>query len=74
MPGTFPPLGELKGAWVSLMNLKLNHIQHIGIPVTNIKVSETFYESLGFKNVMATIFQYKDDTGNVDGETERNDY
>ena len=56
------------------MNLKLNHIQHIGIPVTNIKVSETFYESLGFKNVMATTFQYNDDTGNVDGETERNDY
>ena len=47
------------------MNLKLNHIQHIGIPVTNIKVSETFYESLGFKNVMATTFQYNGDTGNV---------
>ena len=47
------------------MNLKLSHIQHIGIPVTNIKASEIFYESLGFKNVMATTFQYNGDTGNV---------
>lgn len=47
------------------MNLKLNHIQHIGIPVTDIKVSEAFYERLGFKNVMATTFTYNGDTGNV---------
>ena len=47
------------------MNLKLNHIQHIGIPVTNIKASETFYERLGFKNGMATTFQYNGGTGNV---------
>ena len=47
------------------MNIALNHIQHIGIPVTNIKASEIFYESLGFKNVMATTFQYNGDTGNV---------
>lgn len=47
------------------MHLKLNHIQHIGIPVTNIKVSEAFYERLGFKNVMATTFAYNGGTGNV---------
>lgn len=47
------------------MNLKLNHIQHIGIPVTNIKVSKVFYESLGFKNVMATTFAYNGGSGNV---------
>ena len=47
------------------MNIKLNHIQHIGIPVTNIKASETFYERLGFKNGMATTFQYNGGTGNV---------
>lgn len=47
------------------MNLKLNHIQHIGIPVTDIKISEVFYERLGFKNVMATTFEYNDDKGNV---------
>jgi len=47
------------------MNLKLNHIQHIGIPVTDLKTSEMFYERLGFKNVMASTFQHKGDTGNV---------
>ena len=47
------------------MNIKLNHIQHICIPVTNIKASETFYGSLGFKNAMATTFQYNGSTGNV---------
>lgn len=47
------------------MNLKLNHIQHTGIPVTNIKVSEAFYEKLGFKNVMATAFEYNGGRGNV---------
>jgi catechol 2,3-dioxygenase-like lactoylglutathione lyase family enzyme len=47
------------------MNLKLNHIQHIGIPVTNIQASEIFYEKLGFKNVMATTFKYNDGTGHV---------
>ena len=39
------------------MNLKLNHIQHIGIPVTDIKMSVAFYERLGFKNVMASTFE-----------------
>ena len=47
------------------MNLKLNHIQHIGIPVTNLKVSETFYERLGFKNVMNSGFEYNGGKGLV---------
>ncbi len=47
------------------MNLKLNHIQHIGIPVTNIKVSEAFYEQLGFKNVMNATFDYNGGKGLV---------
>lgn len=47
------------------MTLKLNHIQHIGIPVTNIKVSEAFYEKLGFQNVMSSTFEYNGDTGTV---------
>ena len=47
------------------MNLKLNHIQHIGIPVTDIKKSEAFYEKLGFKNVMASTFGYKGSKGSV---------
>lgn len=47
------------------MNIKLNHIQHIGIPVTDVKISEAFYERLGFTNVMAATFQHNGDTGNV---------
>jgi catechol 2,3-dioxygenase-like lactoylglutathione lyase family enzyme len=48
-----------------IMNLKLNHIQHVDIPVTDIKISEVFYEKLGFKNVMATTFKFNGNTGNV---------
>jgi len=47
------------------MTIKLNHIQHIGIPVTNIKVSEAFYEQLGFKNVMSSTFDFKGGKGSV---------
>jgi lactoylglutathione lyase len=47
------------------MNLKLNHIQHTGIPVTDIKVSEAFFEKLGFKNVMDSTFEYKGGKGKV---------
>jgi catechol 2,3-dioxygenase-like lactoylglutathione lyase family enzyme len=47
------------------MNLKLNHIQHIGIPVTDIKISEAFYERLGFKNVMDSSFDYNGGKGKV---------
>jgi catechol 2,3-dioxygenase-like lactoylglutathione lyase family enzyme len=45
--------------------IKLNHIQHTGIPVTNIEVSEAFYERLGFKNVMASSFEYNGGKGKV---------
>jgi catechol 2,3-dioxygenase-like lactoylglutathione lyase family enzyme len=47
------------------MDLRLNHIQHAGIPVTDIKKSEVFYESLGFKNVMSTGFEYNGGKGMV---------
>jgi catechol 2,3-dioxygenase-like lactoylglutathione lyase family enzyme len=47
------------------MDLKLNHIQHAGIPVTDIKRSEKFYETLGFKNVMSTGFEYNGGKGVV---------
>ena len=50
---------------MGLMNLKLNHIQHIGIPVTNIKASEVFYERLGFKNVMDSTFVHNGAKGFV---------
>lgn len=39
------------------MELKINGLQHIGIPVTNLKNSEQFYEGLGFKNVMTSQFE-----------------
>ena len=47
------------------MNFKLNHIQHIGIPVTDLTRSEAFYKHLGFKNVMAATFSFNGDNGNV---------
>lgn len=47
------------------MNLKINHIQHVGLPVTNLQVSEAFYERLGFSNVMASGFDYEGGRGAV---------
>jgi catechol 2,3-dioxygenase-like lactoylglutathione lyase family enzyme len=47
------------------MHLKLNHIQHIGVPVTDLKQSEVFYKRLGFENVMSSSFEYNDGKGNV---------
>lgn len=45
------------------MNLKINFIQHIGIPVTNMEVSEKFYTRLGFINVMTSTFYIDDKPG-----------
>jgi catechol 2,3-dioxygenase-like lactoylglutathione lyase family enzyme len=50
---------------IGTMNLKINRIQHIGIPVTDIARSTVFYEKLGFTNTMATTFMYNGDTGKV---------
>jgi lactoylglutathione lyase len=36
--------------------LIINHLQHAGIPVTDIKISEAFYTRLGFANVMEAGF------------------
>lgn len=47
------------------MNIKINHLQHVGIPVTDLKRSATFYEAFGFKNVMASTFQLNGNTGHV---------
>ena len=54
------------------MNIPINGLQHVGIPVTDIKISEAFYETLGFANVMATTFQLHGDTGYV-GMMQRGD-
>ena len=45
------------------INLPLENIQHVGIPVTNIKSSEMFYTNLGFKNVMQANFIHENETG-----------
>ncbi|MBS1508056.1 MAG: VOC family protein [Bacteroidetes bacterium] len=47
------------------MNLTINHLQHTGIPVTDLNRSETFYQKLGFKNVMTSGFEFKGDKGKV---------
>ncbi|HUV01430.1 MAG TPA: hypothetical protein VMW32_10740, partial [Bacteroidales bacterium] len=40
-------------------------IQHIGIPVSDLCVSEEFYNRLGFNTVMESTFKHKGNTGNV---------
>jgi catechol 2,3-dioxygenase-like lactoylglutathione lyase family enzyme len=55
------------------MNLKINHIQHIGIPVTDMKVSEAFYEKLGFKNVMPSTFEFNGEKGGIVAMMKRGD-
>ena len=47
------------------MSLKINHIQHLGLPVTDLARSETFYQRLGFTNVMAAGFDYQGGRGSV---------
>ena len=41
----------------------INHLQHVGIPVTNIAVSEAFYSQFGFNKVMQSEFQEEGETG-----------
>jgi catechol 2,3-dioxygenase-like lactoylglutathione lyase family enzyme len=45
------------------IDLQINAIQHIGIPVTNIINSQAFYERLGFANVMQSGFGAEDQRG-----------
>ena len=47
------------------MDFKINHIQHIGIPVTDLNASEVFYKKLGFENVMQSGFDFNGDKGKV---------
>lgn len=47
------------------MNIRLNHIQHIGIPCTDLRQSEFFYSRLGFQNVMASSFNHEGEKGLV---------
>jgi len=47
------------------MNFKINHLQHVGIPVADLITSEAFYKKLGFENVMATGFDFNGGKGKV---------
>ena len=47
------------------MNLKINSIQHVGLPVTDLAASEAFYARLGFANAMASGFDYQGGRGSV---------
>ncbi len=47
------------------MTLKINRLQHVGIPVTNIVISAAFYERLGFANVMDSEFDHHKEKGKV---------
>lgn len=54
------------------MDLKINNIQHIGIPVSNIQRSIPFYEQLGFKNVMSSTFEIEREKGGIVAMMKRN--
>ncbi|MFD0763927.1 VOC family protein [Mucilaginibacter lutimaris] len=43
--------------------INITAIQHVGIPVTNIGDSQTFYERLGFKRVMLAGFMHNGQPG-----------
>ncbi|MGZ3751269.1 MAG: VOC family protein [Mucilaginibacter sp.] len=43
--------------------VKINKLQHIGVPVTDIIISGAFYARLGFTNVMQSPFTFEGDTG-----------
>ena len=47
------------------MNFTINHIQHIGIPATDLNISAAFYKKLGFINVMAAGFDHNGEKGKV---------
>jgi len=47
------------------MDFSFNKIQHVGIPVTDLKRSEVFYQKLGFENVMSSSFDYEGEKGRV---------
>lgn len=47
------------------MDLQLTNLQHIGIPVTNLKRSMLFYEGLGFHAAMTARFPFGTEQGDV---------
>jgi catechol 2,3-dioxygenase-like lactoylglutathione lyase family enzyme len=53
------------------MILKINHIQHIGIPVNDIIKSTAFYKKLGFKKSMSSTFEIDSEKGGIVAMMER---
>lgn len=47
------------------MRININKLQHIGIPVNDLNVSQAFYRRLGFENVMESAFEHKGGKGKV---------
>lgn len=47
------------------MEIKINKLQHIGVPVTNLQVSLAFYRKLGFEQVTGSPFNHHGKTGNM---------
>lgn len=45
------------------VQLSINRLQHVGIPTVDIKLSEAFYQSLGFINVMQAPFNFEESHG-----------
>jgi len=45
------------------INLKINRLQHIGIPFTDMKISIAFYKRLGFADVMNAGFEFNGGRG-----------
>jgi catechol 2,3-dioxygenase-like lactoylglutathione lyase family enzyme len=48
---------------VKNVNLTIRGIQHVGIPVTDCRVSEDFYSKLGFSNIMKSDFESDGEKG-----------
>ncbi|RYY23812.1 MAG: VOC family protein [Chitinophagaceae bacterium] len=47
------------------MDLKINRLQHIGIPVTDLEISQSFYARLGFTDAMSSTFLHEGREGKV---------
>ncbi|MBS1748604.1 MAG: VOC family protein [Bacteroidetes bacterium] len=45
------------------VQIPIQSLQHVGIPVSDIKISEKFYEKLGFSKVMHRTFIYEGEEG-----------
>jgi lactoylglutathione lyase len=45
------------------VKLPITGLQHVGIPVTDLKASQEFYQNLGFITVMEAPFDFQDEKG-----------